>query len=297
MTARQSTSPGSGANGDRDPGDDPAGAGGRSRALRHWLLAGVLVAATGGIAGWWVMWGNGGYHPGQARAQDGPPAAGEDPIAAGLENAEAVARAFLAESDPERRAKFLLRPVAGREAFANSPGAGAGGKVESVIGHSIVDGRRVTAFAVAVDDGSYRLLEVMDTAAGPKVVWESYLRHGTENWEDLLAGDAQEAEVRVFLSPGDYHVPPFASEAEWTCFQVTSPDLPHRVFAYAEAGTVRDKRLKEIVLGAPQFRQHMTLRIARREGPNAQALFEIKRVLAIGWVRGERDVEALWAGD
>jgi hypothetical protein len=55
---------------------------------------------------------------------------------------------------------------------------------------------------------------------------------------DVLSGKAVSAEVRVFVSPGDYHNFPFDDPPLWTCFRVMSPDLPERevVFAYAKAG-------------------------------------------------------------
>ena len=75
-----------------------------------------------------------------------------------------------------------------------------------------------------------------------------------------------------------------------------SPDLPEGrdVFAYAAIGSSRETQLRRIVLRAAQFRQHMTLQIESREAPGGERLFEITRVLALGWVRGPRDIEDDW---
>jgi hypothetical protein len=39
----------------------------------------------------------------------------------------------------------------------------------------------------------------------------------------------------------------------------------------------------------------MTISIARRGGGDGEGYFEIERVLAIGWVRGNTEVEEEWA--
>jgi len=51
--------------------------------------------------------------------------------------------------------------------------------------------------------------------------------------------------------------------------------------------------MKAVILSTPRYRQQMTLEITRREGEE-EALFEIERCHAIGWVLGERPVDAIW---
>jgi hypothetical protein len=124
----------------------------------------------------------------------------------------------------------------------------------------------------------------------------AYARFCSASWDDLLSGEASSAEVRVFVSPGDYHNVPFENEEKWICFRLMSPDLPERadIFAYTETGSVREQELKRLVMSAAEFRQHMTLKIEGHVAAGEKRLFKITRVLAVGWVRGEKDIESVW---
>ena len=75
-----------------------------------------------------------------------------------------------------------------------------------------------------------------------------------------------------------------------------SPDLPERadIFAYAETGSLREMELKQIVMRAAEFRQHMTLTIQGHEASGGKRLFQITRVHAVGWVKSEQDIEFVW---
>jgi len=65
------------------------------------------------------------------------------------------------------------------------------------------------------------------------------------------------------------------------------------VLAFARKGSVREERMKAVILGTPRYRQHMTLEVSRHEGAE-EALFGIECCHAIGWVVGERPVEEIW---
>jgi hypothetical protein len=215
-----------------------------------------------------------------------------------LQSAEKVARAFLNEPDPQKRLQWVRDRDAvaehlelyAEEALSYPP-------MQLVNrGRQAEDGLETTGFAVRFASASFRLLNLVETSDGPRVDWDSYARYCSASWDDLLSGKESSAEVRVFVSPGDYHNGPFADEAKWMCFRLMSPDLPEGrdVFAYAETGSSRATQLRRIILRAPQFRQHMTLQIEGHEAPGDSRLFEITRVLALGWVRGARDIESDW---
>ena len=137
------------------------------------------------------------------------------------------------------------------------------------------------------------MLNVVETPHGLRVDWDSYARFCSASWDRLLSGKAESAEVRVFVSPGDYHNFPFDDPQLWTCFRLMSPDLPERedVFAYVKAGSVREREMKAVILSTPDYRQHMTLTIESHTAAGGKRLFEITRVLAVGWVRGDQDIE------
>ncbi|MEZ5329483.1 MAG: hypothetical protein R3F19_30930 [Verrucomicrobiales bacterium] len=230
--------------------------------------------------------------------EEGTTSSGENKVKNSQLAAENVAKDFLNEPDPQQR----LQWVRNREVVAEHLALYAEEALSfpalqlNSRGHQLIDGVETTGFAVRFASGSFRQLDIVKTPDGPQVDWDSYARYCSASWEDLLSGKEPSAEVRVFVSPGDYYNGPFADEAKWTCFRLMSPDLPGGtdVFAYAAVGPSREKQLRRIVLRAPQFRQHMTLQIQGHEAPGGNRLFEITRVLAIGWVRGERDIENDW---
>lgn len=48
--------------------------------------------------------------------------------------------------------------------------------------------------------------------------------------------------------------------------------------------------MKQVILGAPNYRQRFVLEIVRREGKE-ELLFEITRCIAVGWILVEEPVE------
>jgi len=213
----------------------------------------------------------------------------------GIDAAEKVARVFLAEGIPFERLRrvrdgddVLFRMDAYSKEAREAPG-----EIEKMIGHLSEGGRTVTAFAVTMPSGDVRLLEVVETEKGPKVDWDAYARYGTASWEDLLSGKAERAVVRVFCEPSSERPEPFGNQAEWTCFRLSSPDLPQAALGFAQVGSVREVMMKKVIIGTPRYRQRFTLEILRHEGKD-EPLFEITRCLAVGWILGDWDVEDDW---
>ena len=219
----------------------------------------------------------------------------EDNVADDIGKAEAVAKAFLAGGDPQERLRWVRDAEGVRARMDGYPKEAreAPGEIEKMIGHVSEDGRAVTAFAVAMPSGEPRLLEVVETDDGPKVDWDAYARYGTASWEDLLSGKAERAVVRVFCEPSSERPGPFGNQAEWTCFRLSSPDLPQAALGFAQVGSVREAMMKKVIIGTPRYRQRFTLEIVRHDGKD-EPLFEITRCLAVGWSLGERDVEEGW---
>lgn len=265
-------------------------AGGESRAWIAWVALGALGISAVFLA---------------LRLRDGrrDEAAGQRPAEAPandlrmeLEAAEAVARAFLAERDPEKRLKRVrnAESVRGRMGEYSEEARSAPGRIDKVIGHGSADGRQVTAFAVAMPSGGIRLLEVVWTPEGPRVDWDAYARHGTASWEDLWSGKAERAVVRVFCEPSTERPAPFDDRETWTCFRMSGPDLPQMALAFAKVGSAREAMMKKVILGTPRYRQRFVLEVVLHEG-GSEPLFEIAHCLAVGWILGEHAVEEDWA--
>lgn len=218
-----------------------------------------------------------------------------DDLRVGLEAAEKVARTFLEETDPAKRLQWVRDADEMKDRLANYPdeARSAVGKIEKTLGHQVAGGRSVTGFVVALPAGNLRLLEVVGTPDGPRVDWDAYARHGTASWEDLWSGKAQRAVVRVFCEPSTERPEPFEDQSKWTCFRMSSPDLPQASLGFAVVGAVREEKMKQVILGTPNYRQRFTLEIVRHEGED-EPLFEITRCLAVGWILAEKDVEDEW---
>lgn len=251
-----------------------------------WLLAVVLVLAVAGM----VVW----LRPDERPARAGT-AHGADELRGGLVAAEQVARAFLAESDPAKRLQWVRNANAVKTRLAQYPEEARSevGEIEKVLGHQQDGKRSVTGFVVAFPSGNLRLLEVVGTPDGPRIDWDAYARHGTASWEDLWSGQANQAVVRVFCEPSTERPEPFEDQGKWTCFRMSSPDIPHTALAFAQVGSVREARMKQVVLNAPNYRQRFTLEIARHEG-KGEPLFEIIRCVAVGWLEDDMPVEQAW---
>lgn len=266
--------------------------GSESRSLVLWLMGGCLLLLAGSALGLWFLR----FKEGSEAVRSIPVAS--DEIRAGLDAAEAVARAFLAETDPAKRLQWVRNADAVDMRLAEYPDDARReiGQIEKVLGHQMDGGRAVTGFVVAFPSGNLRLLEVVGTPDGPKVDWDAYARYGTASWEDLWSGKAPRAVVRVFCEPATEAQEPFADREKWTAFRLSSPDLPQLALGFAKIGTVREAMMKKVVLGSPRYRQRFVLEVVRHEGAH-EALFEITRCLAVGWSLDERPVEEVWADE
>jgi hypothetical protein len=223
------------------------------------------------------------------------PALANEVIREELDTAETVAQAFLKEALPAKRLQWVRNAEEVKERLAEYPEeARAGvGEIQKVLGHQGDGANPVTGFVVAFPSGNVRLLEVVGTADGPRVDWDAYARYGTASWEDLWAGKAEHALVRVFCEPSSERPEPFGDQGRWTCFRLSSPDLPQAALAFAEVGSVREGNMKHLILGSPNYRQRFVLEIVRHQGKD-EPLFEIRRCMAVGWILGERPVEETW---
>jgi hypothetical protein len=49
-----------------------------------------------------------------------------------------------------------------------------------------------------------------------------------------------------------------------------------------------------VILSTCNYCQHVTLMIEGHEAAGGKRQFEIIRLLAVGWVRGDQDIESVW---
>lgn len=253
-----------------------------------WLIIGCLVLL---VIGGLTIWISRSGEDLPSEAQSGS-VVEDDGLLGGLEDAQEVAKAFLEESDPAKRLRWVrnAEEVKDRLAEYQEEARAAVGKIEKVLGHRLDDGRSVTGFVVVFPSGNMRLLEVVGTSEGPRVDWDAYARHGTATWDDLLSGEAKGAVVRVFCEPSSERPAPFADQSKWTCFRLSSPDLPQAVLGFSKVGSPREEMMKRVVLSTPNYRQRFVLEIERHEGED-EPLFEITQCHAVGWIQDEQKPE------
>lgn len=139
-------------------------------------------------------------------------------------------------------------------------------------------------FQVRMEDGSKRMLCVVLTDNGGKIDFESYARHGSATWKDLLCGNAPEAEeVRVFVEPGFTFVHGFSDEKKWRCFVATTPDWADPLDFYTLRESEADKALRSLMNGGGPIRVILAIRSVGDSYQKRQ--FEVTKVVAGGWVR------------
>jgi hypothetical protein len=88
--------------------------------------------------------------------------------------------------------------------------------------------------------------------------------------------------IRALVQPDTYYNGPFASDREWMCLQISSPDCEKTGYGYVAVGSPTHKAIFSL-LHAQGDVVPVTLEIERREGAEASQ-FLITRVLASSWI-------------
>jgi hypothetical protein len=150
---------------------------------------------------------------------------------------------------------------------------------------------RFHRFAVQMPDGTSCFLPVVQTSRGPLVDYDAFARYGTAGWQDLLEG-VPASELRVIARRSTYHQFDFVDERKWMAFELSSPDWPSTLTAYAPTDSITAGTLFAIT--GRKSKQRVVLSI-RPEGESyLKRQFIIEKVLASGWVRTEGDIESRW---
>lgn len=122
-----------------------------------------------------------------------------------------------------------------------------------------------------------------------KVDFDAFARSSRPSWAELLKGDADHAEVRVFVARDSYFNGPFLDESRWVCFAMVAPETKtlvpedHELLrGYCKAGSPQARAMEKLFeSGARMIRA--TLEIRKLEGADIRQ-FEIVRVLSEDWV-------------
>lgn len=140
---------------------------------------------------------------------------------------------------------------------------------------------------VTYKSGKYRIAFLIHDEQGNwKVDLESFLGYNTRPWDQIIGRGSCKAIVRVLATPDSYYNGLFRNEQEWKCIGLSSPDHPERLYGYLKPNSPATLAMTDMLLRKnPAV---MVLEISRDAGMEPLQ-YEIKRVLAQGWV--ESDVE------
>jgi hypothetical protein len=115
---------------------------------------------------------------------------------------------------------------------------------------------------------------------------ESYIGYNNRPWEQIRGQASCKAVIRVIATPDAYYNGVFSDDKEWKCIALTTPDREERLYGYIKTQSATELAFLQVLRSknpAP-----VILEISRDAGMEP-AQFEIKKVIAQGWV--EADVE------
>lgn len=261
-----------------------------TRKVPQWLLK---VGAIGlPILGVWLIWT-------VALREKREDEEAEPVVEVGTRNPEELAQAFLEAETVERRLALTYRAE----------------EIEEQVGRFAEEARRTPTeftelrkmpavlamgelryhrFLVDLEGGGQRLLCVVETPEGMRVDWGAFARHGDLGADGTVAEEGADPIVRVFIKSVRYYNYSFSDERAWVGFELHSPEWSDPMFGYAR----RDSSTARILVGAARRGgaegSRVTLRIRMSESDPDHRQFVIEKVLAVGWVIGERDLEGWW---
>ena len=161
------------------------------------------------------------------------------------------------------------------------PKVASGGDVEEVMVTFEKDGRFANRLAqLALENGRWR------------IDMDSYARHASPGWADILARKCDAATVRVFVTPDNYYNGGRYLEDLWKCYALISPDVDEILFGYVARGSAQEKAMDKIILKEEDFhRATLEILTTREQG---RMRFEISRVYADDWFIGELHFDDLF---
>ncbi len=124
-----------------------------------------------------------------------------------------------------------------------------------------------------------------DSAGHWKIDFEAFARTVKPSWADLLGGNANVGEVRIYASNDNYYNGPFKNEQEWSCYGMISPDMEELLIGYCRVGSAQEKAMDQVVSSDVKVAR-TTLEIRRVKGADKRQ-FEISKVIAADWVKGD----------
>lgn len=210
-----------------------------------------------------------------------------------------IALKFVTTADPAERLQMARDPERVAALIPEFPEQAVSEIASHItpMGEVLAGQLSIARFKAHFERGKSRILFVIRTEEGPLVDWEAFARHSDalQRWmkEAKASGSSQTvetAEVRIHAIQDSYYNFGFSDESKWRSYQIAGPDLDEIAVGYAEVGSKTARILDELL--AVEMR--MTLEIKSSPENARKRQFQIEKVLAIGWVKGEGDFEEKW---
>ena len=139
---------------------------------------------------------------------------------------------------------------------------------------------------VAVRTGAFELrgLDLVETPAGLKIDWESWVGWSALGWAEFLATKPTTPQTfRAVVRAVDYFNFAFIDDKKWRSFRLESPTGEHWLYGYVERDSAVDRKI-QLHPDLKQAALILTLRFPERT-PTNQVL--IDAVVSEGWVEKE----------
>lgn len=157
----------------------------------------------------------------------------------------------------------------------------------------------IHGFYVHFRSGAERFVCAVEESGTLGIDWDAFVRTGTSTWDDILEGNAKEAEVRVFVVPGTYYNYDFSDPDTDSAFLLLSPDCDKDLFGYVKRNSRTERVIAHAIAealnsGSPTPAL-MTLRLEAVGNSYENRQFRIAHVVASSWVASSfGTVEDLW---
>lgn len=125
-----------------------------------------------------------------------------------------------------------------------------------------------------------------DAVGNWRIDFDSFSRKVTPSWAEFIEKGAPLAQVRTYIAPDSYFNGPFRDDTQWICYGIATPDREDVLLGYCKVGSPQEAALKAVFANQAKM-PRVSLEIRRVEGAESRQV-EISRVLAEGWVMGEK---------
>ena len=204
-----------------------------------------------------------------------------------------IAEAFISAKGAEEKLKWVRNPDIVRDRVLNAPPElldTKGLKVRNN-GPGLNTDTGYMNFMVSFPSGKQRLLSVIPEKNGPRIDWDSYARHGSATWEQLLSEQVGTADIQVIIKPSDHYAFHYRDEEQWRSFVIHGPDLDRSIYAYTERGSKMDQVLQKLPASRGISGLRSILRLTSVPGSAQRRQFTISHVLASDWVMPSRSFQ------